>query len=114
MPHFEDTVRSECWELTIKTGALLVLGYGPELLTRTVRRNNRSDRLNGFRGNRVKILDCGNKLIEMFRELSQGTTCAPLRYPRTGKVLPSQDGVHCRQKFPIRIWLENVPFGSVA
>jgi hypothetical protein len=26
MPHFEDTVRSECWELTIKTGALLVWG----------------------------------------------------------------------------------------
>jgi len=26
MTHFEDTVRSECWELTIKTGALLVWG----------------------------------------------------------------------------------------
>jgi len=70
--------------------------------------------LNGFRGNRVEILGCGNKLIEIFRPLSQRTDCAPLRYPRAGKVLPSEDGVHCRQKFPIRIWLENVPFRSVA
>ena len=63
---------------------------------------------------RIEILGCGNKLIEIFRPLSQRTACAPLRYPRAGKVLPSQEGVHCRQKFPIRIWLENVPFRSVA